>query len=164
MRRGYLLVEMLTVIAIFTSLSIVFAGLFRTLLRDIPQVQKISQTNTTIRHVLAQIRDDVDSATGISLSGDESKSLLLQEKNCIVRYQLAGNKLFRTVSDNSGETKIWLLPYAVIDWRVRSKGGRGYGLEIQTVLEHTVDGRRQRNFAGSYIFFTGAPAATGRTQ
>lgn len=162
MRRGYVLVEMLAVIMILTSLSVVFAGLFRTLLRDIPQVQKISQTNTTIQHLLARIRDDMDSATGISLSGDGRKSFLLQRKNCIVRYQMTDNKVCRTVSDNSEGTKTWLLPYAVIDWIVRYKGGLGYGLEIQTATEHIVDGRMRRNFAGSRIFFTGAPAAAGK--
>ena len=164
MRRGFSIIETLTVLAIFTSVSVVFAGLFRTLLRDIPVVQKNYQTNTSIQHMLNRMRSDVDTAQNISLSSDENKSLLLKNSNTTVCYQLADRKLSRTVSDSPDKTEIWPLPDAVIKWNIRQKDGRGYALEVRTAVEYIINARKQRRLANSYMFFAGTFSGTGKAE
>lgn len=161
MRRGYSLVEMLIVLVVFASVSAVFAGLFRTLLRDIPVMQKNYQTNTSIQHLLDQMRSDVDAAVNISLLPDENQSLLLENNDGTVRYQLAESKVLRKVSGSTENIKTWSLPKAAIEWKVWKKNELGYAVQVHTAVEYIIDSRTQGRLAGSHLFFAGTLAGTG---
>ena len=161
MQRGYSLVEMLIVLVVFASVSAVFAGLFRTLLRDIPVMQKNYQTNTSIQHLLDQMRSDVDTAVNISLLPDENKSLLLKNNGGSVCYQLAESKVWRKVSGSTENIKTWSLPKAVIEWNVCQKDRRGYAVQVHTAVKYIIDSRIQGRLAGSHLFFAGTLAGTG---
>ena len=164
MRKGFSLVEMLTVIVILAAVSVAFTGLFKTVLRDIPMLQKTARANTSIQHMLRQMRRDVDTAENISLSSDGNKSLLLQKDDCTIHYQFADREISRTLSNNAEKKRTWPLPYAIIDWRLRQKNGTTYAVEIQAAFEYMIDARKQKRLANSYMFFVSAIAGPGEIK
>ena len=165
MRRGYSLVEMLVVLAIVSTVSIVVSKLFTTLISDIPRSYRIVQENTSVLNMLEQMHEDVDLARGLPESFAEyttDKDLLLIElPNGIVCYQLKDGRVLRhslpTAQEHYEEdTKVWSVPNAIIEWQVRRNNGAGYAVEVKTHIEHNVRGRSEEKMAGSYLYFAGA--------
>jgi len=164
MRRGYSLVELVVAMAIVSSVSIVLAGLFTTIISDIPRLCGVVQENTSVLNMLEQMHDDIDVAEGLPESFAEyttDKSLLLIElPNGIVCYQLKDGKVLRrrlpaAQEQYEEETKVWSVPNAKVEWQVR-RNDSGGSVEVKTCIEHHVRGCSEEKMANSYLFFAGA--------
>ena len=165
MRRGYTLTELLVVLALFSTISIVVSKLFTTIMSDIPRSYRIVQENTSVLNMLEQMHEDVDLAKGLPKSFAEyttDKDLLLIElPNGIVCYQLKDGKVLRRILPTAQEhyeedTRVWSVPNAKIEWQVRRNNGAGYAVEVKTHIEHNVRGRSEEKMAGSHLYFVGA--------
>ena len=92
MRKGYTLIEMLVVIVLISTVSIVISKLFTVIISDIPRLYGVVQENASVLNMLEQMHEDVDVAKGLPESFAEyttDKDLLLIElPNTIVCYQL----------------------------------------------------------------------------
>jgi len=150
--------------AVVSSVSIVLAGLFTTIISDIPRSCGIVQENTSVLNMLEQMHDDIDVAEGLPESFAEyttDKNLLLIElPNGIVCYQLKDGKVLRrrlsaAQEQYEEETKVWSVPNAKVEWQVR-RNDRGGSVEVKTCIEHHVWGRSEEKMANSYLFFAGA--------
>ena len=62
MRKGFALMEMLAVLIILPFILIVLAGLFTTLISDIPRSYRVIQANTSLLSMLRQMQRDIDAA------------------------------------------------------------------------------------------------------
>ena len=165
MRRGYSLVEMLVVLAIVSTVSIVVSKLFTTLISDIPRSYRIVQENTSVLNMLEQMHEDVDLARGLPESFAEyttDKDLLLIElPNGIVGYQLKDGRVLRrslpaALEHYEEDTKVWSVPNAIIEWQVRRNNSAGYAVEVKTHIEHNVRGLSEEKMAASHLYFVGA--------
>ena len=65
MRKGFSLVELLVAMVILSFVSVVLAGLFTTIISDIPRSYRVVQVNTSLLSMLKQMRSDIDAAKGL---------------------------------------------------------------------------------------------------
>jgi type II secretory pathway component PulJ len=165
MRKAYTLVELLVVLAVLPFVMVVFSGLFNTLIRDIPRSHRVVQENTSLLSMLDWIQKDIDQAKGLPESFGEyttdDKLLLIELAEDIICYQLKDDKVLRyKVSDNQQSKAlaqtVWSVPHAKVEWQVRRKNGRGYAVEVQTYIEHIVQGHWEKKMANSHLYFIGA--------
>ena len=165
MRKGILLVELMVVLAVFASVSLVLGILFRTALTDVPRAQRLLDTNTIIANVLGRMRQDVDAASslprafGKTAAGD--KLLLIELPEGVVCYQLEDDKVTRHRLGPDGALPGlgqvgWSAPGARIRWRTWREAGKGYAVELRTSVSHSVRGKVLMKLANSHVFFLGA--------
>jgi prepilin-type N-terminal cleavage/methylation domain-containing protein len=165
MRKGFTLVEVLVVLAVLPFLMIVFGGLFNTLIKDIPRSHRVVQENTSLLSMLDRIQKDIDKAKGLPESFGEytagDKLLLIELAEGMICYQLKDDKVLRhkltdNQQSNALEQTVWSVPHAKVEWQVRRKNGGGYALEVQTHIEHIVQGHLEKKMANSHLYFVGA--------
>ena len=165
MRRGYSIIELMIIIIVFPAVMLVVNGLFRTLARDIPRASRVVQENTTVLSVLGHIQQDVDAAKALPQSyagyAADANMLLIELEGEMICYELAEGKVFRrnlteASQDDAGDATVWSAPNARIQWRVWSKDGDGYAVEVKTHVKQKLRNRWLEKMAGSHLYFVGA--------
>ncbi|MHC4499800.1 MAG: PulJ/GspJ family protein [Planctomycetota bacterium] len=164
MRKGFTIMEMLTVMVVTAMFSIAFAPLFLALVRDIPTFHRTVQANTSLLNMLGQVRKDIDAAGQLPemfagrVTGDEL--LLIEVVDGVICYQLEEGRVLRykltVAGESSGEnTTVWRVPRAHVAWRVWKRDGKGYAVEVKTYIEYNVGRDRQEKMANSHVYFLG---------
>ncbi len=162
MRKGFTLVELLVVIIVLPFVMLVLDGLFSTLIGDIPRSYRVVQENTSLLSMLEQMQQDIDRAKGLPESFDEyttsNKLLLIELTEGMICYQLKDNKVLRRkLADNQRknalEKTVWSVPHAKVEWQVWRKDGGGYAVEVQTHIEHKIQGHWEKKMANSHLYF-----------
>ena len=162
MRKGFTLVELLVVIIVLPFVMLVLDGLFSTLIGDIPRSYRVVQENTSLLSMLEQMQQDIDKAKGLPESFDEyttsNKLLLIELTEGMICYQLKDNKVLRRkLADNQRknalEKTVWSVPHAKVEWQVWRKDRGGYAVEVQTHIEHKIQGRWEKKMANSHLYF-----------
>ncbi len=165
MRRGFSLAELLAVMVVLTAASFALAGLFSTVITDVPRSYRVMQTNTTLLNMLERMREDVDAAKGLPASFGESTAneelLLIEMKDGVISYQIRDDKVLRrniiSTDDSEGEdTRVWSVPHAKVQWQVWRENGKGYAVQVRTHIEHEVWGHWEKKMANSHLYFVGA--------
>ena len=165
MRKAFSLIELLTVMVVFASVSIAFAALFTTIITDIPKSYRVVQENTSLLNMLRQMHRDVDGAKGLpeSFAGHttDEELLLIELPDAMICYQLKNGEVLRRrltdAQENGGEdTKVWSMPHAKVEWRLAGGDDNAYAVEVKTHIEYEVRGHRQKKMANSYLYFVGA--------
>ena len=102
MRKGFTLIEVLVIVIIMPFIFLIFDGLFRTLLSDIPWSWRIAQENTTMLSMLDQLQQDIDAAKGLPESFGtytaNDNLLLIESPDGVLCYQLKDGKVTRSSS------------------------------------------------------------------
>ena len=165
MRKGFSLVEMLVVMVILSLVYLLLAGLFTTIIGDIPRSFRVIQANTSLLSMLEQMHDDIDAAKGLPESFAEyttnDEMLLIELADAMIFYQLKDGEVFRRKLTNtqqgSGEdTAVWSVPHAKVEWQVWRKDEGSYAVEVKTHIEHKVRGHWEKKMANSHLYFVGA--------
>jgi hypothetical protein len=164
MRRGFTIMEMLTVGVVLAMFSIGFAPLFLMLVRDIPTFHRMIQANTSVLNMLQRMREDVDGAEELpaSFAGHVAgeRLLLVELAGGVACYQLEDGRVLRYEltaggARSEGITTVWPVPRAHVEWRVWRKNGKGYAVEVSTYIEYNVGRDRQEKMANSHVYFVG---------
>ncbi len=163
MRKGYLLVEILVVLAVMAMVGGIFDRFWLTFAFDLPRDSRLIQENTTLNNVVSHIRVDVVSAKTLSESvngPDEPNTLLMGMSDGVISYKFSDGRIFRSfvggaTSAASGDM-VWLVPHGWIEWQVWSKGTAGYAVEVRTCIEDKNFGQIRKKMANSNLFFAGA--------
>lgn len=160
MRKGYSLVEVITVLAVILALSVPLARLSRVTLWDIPKSQKLIESNTSILNVLKYIKKDVNSAKGLPRSFQEyaagENCLLIERQNETVCYLFKEGKISRIVIGGARGEITWQIPGGKIEWRVWRRDRAGYAVEIRKYVELKSHSHTERKMENSYVYFAGA--------
>jgi hypothetical protein len=165
MRKGYLLVELLTVIAILMILSGTIVTLSGKVILGIGRSYRLIQANTSMLNMLGQLRSDVNGAKGFAESSGKyrtgEETLLIESEDGVIRYQLKEDEVVRySPADVEGigdeEVTIWPIRNGRVKWQVWRKDGDGYALEIQSYIEYKTSGHLQKKMANSYLYFVGS--------
>jgi len=165
MRKGFSLVEMLVVLIILAFLSVALAGLFTTVIKDIPHSNRIIQTNTTVLNMLEHLRNDINAATGLPESFGEyvanNEILLIELKDSVISYQVKDSKVLRcnmTAAEDSEveDITIWSVPHAKVSWQVWKENGKDYAVQVKTHIEYEIWGHLERKMANSHLYFVSA--------
>ncbi len=130
MRKGFSLVEMLVVIVILPLVYLLLAGLFTTIIGDIPRSFRVVQANTSLLNMLEQMHNDIDAAKGLpgSFAGHTTNDelLLIELADALVCYQLEDGEVLRRKLTNAQQgggkdTTVWAVPHAKVEWQVWKK-------------------------------------------
>ncbi len=168
MRKGFTLVELLVVIVVLPFVMLVLDGLFSTLIKDIPRSYRVMQENTSLLSMLKQMQQDIDKAKGLPESFDEyttsNKLLLIELAEGMICYQLKDDKartvrrssLGSRVTGDESRITVWSMPHAKVEWQVWRKDRGGYAVEVQTHIEHKIQGHWQKKMVNSHLYFVGA--------
>ena len=99
MRKGFLLVELLSVFVAMLIAMAILGYLFRVSMRDIPKLNQITQVNTTLQTMLDRMRLDINDAAdlpdsfGTYTSGPDL--LLIETTNGTIAYQKQTDRIAR---------------------------------------------------------------------
>ena len=165
MRKGYSFYEILLLIVITPFVFLLFDGLFKTLVSEIPWSIRISNENTTLLHMLSHMQKDIDGAKGFPLSYagqiPNDRQVLIELPEGVFSYQLKDGRVLRQklteARQSNAENPItWSLPHASVEWKVWTKNGQGYAVETNTSVEYIKRGQLKKKMAHSYLYFAGA--------
>ncbi len=165
MRKAFSLVELLTVMVVFAAVSVALAGLFTTIITDIPKSYRVVQENTSLLSVLGQMRKDIDRAKALPQSSaghtTDDDLLLIELPDAMICYQLKNGEILRrrltdAQEDGGEDTKVWSIPHAKVEWQLARGDDKAYAVEVRTHIEYEVRGHRQKKMANSYLYFVGA--------
>jgi type II secretory pathway component PulJ len=163
-RRGFSLTEVLILVVVLASISIVFAPLFSTLFNHIPRSYRVAQENTQLLDMLGRMRRDIEAARRLPESFGEhirdDKSLLIESAEGAIHYQWHDGKIIRystaaAPQERSNNPMVWSVPNARIEWAVWKKNGEGYAVEVRTYIDYPVARRSEKKLANSHVYFAG---------
>jgi len=159
MKKGYSLVEILTVLAILTAMSIPLSRLLELTMFDIPKSCRLIESNTSILDALKYMKKDVNSAIGFPQSFGQyttsDKCLLLKKQNGIVCYLAENGRISRIEVEKEERETAWQIPDGKIEWQVWQKNGAGYAVEIKKYIEFKRYNNTDKSMANAYVFFAG---------
>ena len=165
MRKGFSLVELFVVLVVLSFVSVVLAGLFTTIIGDIPRSFRVVQANTSLLSMLEQMHDDIDAAKRLpeSFAGHTTNDelLLIELTDAMICYQLKDGEVRRRKLTNaqqggSEDTTVWSVSHAKVEWQVWRKDDGGYAVEVKTHIEHKIRGHLEKKMANSHLYFVGA--------
>ncbi len=165
MRKGFTLVELLVVVIVLPFVFLLFDGLFKTLVGEIPMSVRLIQENTSLLSMMRRIQQDIDEAKGLPKSfADQTANdqlLLIEVAEGAICYELKDGQVFRykltdTPQRKAEEPRIWPIPHASVKWKVWERNGQGYAVETNTHLEYGRKGQWKQKMAQSHLYFAGA--------
>lgn len=165
MRKGFTLVEILVVVIVLPFLFLLFNGLFKTLIGEIPMSVRLIQENTSLLSMLRQIQKDTDRADDLpkSFAGRTANNqlLLIKLSDGVICYQLKDGLVIREKLTNASqgkaeEPRIWPIPHAKIEWKIWERNGHGYAIQTNAHLEYGRRGQWIEKMSHSYLYFAGA--------
>jgi hypothetical protein len=165
MRKGFTFYEMLLIIIILPFVFLLFDGLFKAIVSEIPMSVRLIQENTNLLNMLRQIRKDTDEAKCLleSFAGHTAGDhvLLIELSDGVICYKLEDGlvtrqKLSNTPKDKAEEPRIWPVSHAKIEWKTWERNGRGYAVQTDTHLEYGRRGQWVKKMAHSHLYFAGA--------
>jgi len=160
MKKGFSIVEVITVLAILAVISIPLAKLFKFMIYDMPKSDKIIEINASILNALKYIKKDINAAKSFPLSVQEYSTsencLLLELQNGVICYLLQDGKISRIAINDANEKITWQIPNGRINWQVWRKNGAGYAVEISKYVELESYNRVDKKMRNSYVYFAGA--------
>lgn len=165
MRKGFTLIEMLVVVVTLPFVLLLFDGLFKTIVGEIPMSVRLIQENTIFMNMVQQIQQDTDKAKGLpkSFAGQTASDhvLLIELPEGVISYQLKDGlvirqKLTDTQQGKAEEPRIWPIPHANIEWKVWERNGQGYAVETKTHLQYGRRGQWVKKMSHSHLYFAGA--------
>jgi len=179
MRKGYLLVELLGVMALMIMVTLVLDSLFVNLTRDIPRSHRMLEENNYLQGILVQLEADIDGAHSIYQDPEASEPnaifqapivieldditvSYLQEEDGIVRRTLEpALPIPSDPNEPNPNQRKWPLNYGRLKWKVWMRDNEGCAVEVQTYMEHSVSGTKKKSLANSRVFFSGANPGAG---
>jgi len=156
--RAFCLVEILAVILVLPLVMVAITAMFRTFIRDVPQMTRLVQQNTTVLNLLDQMRRDVGSAVTLPAQCEDTRAsenvLLIEKPDAVVCYRLDAGRVVRTILDGpGGDERVWSARDAVMEWRPWTQGGATCAVEIHSYVKQRAHGHLMRKFAASHVFF-----------
>jgi type II secretory pathway pseudopilin PulG len=163
MRSGFTLIEVLMIVVIAPFILVVVSGLFGTFIRDIPQGTRLVQQNTTVLHMLDQLRRDVGDAVALpqqtaGAHADET-TLRIEQPEGVVLYRFEAGRTVREVitGQEQASERIWQARDAVIEWEPWTQEGATVGVEVRSHIRQQVAGIVLHKLPGSHVFFMAGP-------
>lgn len=163
MRKGYLLNEMLVVIAVLAITLGLCTKLLRGVISDIPKMQKDFQSSFSVNDMLDKLQTDIEGAVALpketaKLKSDEKTLLIAMEDSVLVYYLEDDNVIKSKILPGSPtESELvtkWHIPNAKISWK--TWGDDDYtAIEVTTYIERNIQGNVRKKLKNSHVYFVG---------
>jgi hypothetical protein len=164
MRKGYLLVEMIVVIAVLVMVMVTFDQFFRTIIYELPRDSRLVQEDVVLLNAVKNIGADVASAKAVSQKAggpDETPSLVIQQADGVVNYEFENGRILRrksgSVQGALPDERTWSIPHGKVDMRVWNAKHGANAVELVACIEYLDLGKTRRKMANSFLFFAGMP-------
>jgi prepilin-type N-terminal cleavage/methylation domain-containing protein len=158
MKKGFSLVEVITVLAVIAVISIPLAKLLKFMMYDIPKSQKLIETNASILNALTFIKKDVNAAKSFPQSfrgySANENCLLIEQQDKTVCWLAEQGKISRIVVDDANEKIAWRIPDGKMEWQTCQKNGTN-AVEIKKYVELKSYNRTDKKMSNSYVYFAG---------
>jgi hypothetical protein len=166
-RKGFGIVEILTICAMLTVLLFLLVKPTRALFVDMNHTHKDFNENSTVYDLLTKLRKDIEIADYVMQDPVDPNALLLEDSGVQIRYEFTKEHIIKDVISNSetissGGESLWTAPHAVIKHRLWQRDGKVYAVEVTKSIERKVLGKWERKLANSYVYFVGA--ANGKAR
>ncbi len=164
MRKGFMLTEILVVLAIMTMVAYSLSVLFRTFTCDVPRLHRVVETDRLAKNMLESIQKDIESARGLPETYEDMKAgdnlLLIQLRdNSLISYTFLEEEVVKTVHRPGAEemeaeqVNRWSLPKVQIEWQRWRENTISYAVEFQTSVLYDLRGVKIKKMANSHVFF-----------
>ncbi|HSV99026.1 MAG TPA: hypothetical protein VLI39_02570 [Sedimentisphaerales bacterium] len=173
MRKGYLLIEVLTVVIVAPLLMVLVSAFFRSFLRDIPQTACLLDQSVAVLDLLDQLRKDADLAIALpSRLGDrhcDEATLLIEQPGGCVCYRFDQGRIVRSLLDKQGNPSpdgehTWQARDAVVRWRPWGPQEKPCAIEVHSHLKQWIGQEWRRRFVNSHVFFIGGLVSGGTSH
>lgn len=163
MRKGYLLNEMLVVIAVLAITLGLSTKLLKGVVSDIPKMQKDFQSNVSTNHMLDKLQNDIEAATALPKKTAElesnEKTLLIALDDSILVYTLEDDKIVKSKIGSADQTQpeiidTWHAPNAKVSWKVWQNHDNN-AIEVTTYIERNRHGKLEKKLKNSHVYFVG---------
>jgi len=163
MRRGYTLIEMITVVGILALIAVPLAMLEGETLHNIPRAHTMMQTHITLHNFLRLFQEDINAAVSFPETfGDcnnAEQTIIIELANKTICYQYEEDRLQRLAysKEKNGEpqARIWKIPYGTVIWSLRHKDDKVYAVEVTTHIRRKSFENSENKLADSYLYFVG---------
>ncbi|MFA5293804.1 MAG: prepilin-type N-terminal cleavage/methylation domain-containing protein [Phycisphaerae bacterium] len=159
MRKGYSLIEMLTVIAVMAAIALPLSRLSKVILYDVPKSLKLVECNTSMLNILTYMKKDINSAAGFPESFDKytasERCLLIEQQKKVICYLVEQEEVSRIIIGKEVEIT-WRIPDGKIEWQVWRKNNAGYAVEIKKYTELKSYNHIEKKMENSYLYFADA--------
>ncbi|MHC4716524.1 MAG: hypothetical protein ACYS5V_06115 [Planctomycetota bacterium] len=153
------------ILALVGSIS---AGLFATLVHEIPAEKRAIDEHTTLCDMVRRMRTDATAASDVSTVKDPSGRLeiVLTQRDGQVRYRARSGQVERTKTGAAGkglprEQMFWPVPHAKVRWDVRRQAGGNVAVVVGTALGPIGRQSKRERLANVHVLFLGRPGRTG---
>ena len=150
MRKGYMLVEMIVVIAILAIISIPLNKFVKLLVFDVPKSVKHIEANTSLLDVITSLKSDVGSS--FKLQRDSKNRLIMRKADETVYYAFEQDKISRSTSDSNDLPCEWMIPGGRIDFEIQSINDTP-AVRITKYVEVDKYNRVEKKMAETYLYF-----------
>lgn len=162
--------ELVIMLAVMVLLMLIAAGLFHALLHELPHSLKDFNEYTSLRHLLRQIEKDMHSGVQLPATVGDSIAgpslLLIQTDTDLVCYEQKDDTIVRSILTGQETTDpsqgTWSIPHGVIRWNPRTIKNQTCAVEIQSHLFRKINGRWEKRFTNSHLFFLGSDLQGGQ--
>ena len=155
-RRGFSLMELISVIGMLCVMMMIMTPLLPTLLSEVPATQRAASTHRQIAGILRRIQQDMDRAIDLPAASGEKRAgdrtLLIRTEADTILYEWADGRLTRSELRVPAAKETWDMPKGIIRWRAVSDQGR-QALEVRTAVRVRIGPREVERLAGSNVYY-----------
>ncbi len=158
-RRGFSLIELVALLPMLAAVAVVLSAMFPTLVRDVPRLQEVTQTDAAMMHMLGQMQRDVDAAVGLAVSSENPKLFLIRQPSREIVYRVEHDRVAREVrppgkdKTRKPEIKAWDTPGANISFLPLRQGNKTYAVAVQTAVKYHIRSTQMEKLANCRVFF-----------
>jgi len=165
MRKGFALNEFLFMFPVMIVILFMCVKPIRTILADMPQMQRDLQSNVSVQHMLRGLRSDIESAMSVPRSfvskTAQDNILLIESSVGVICYELIDGEVIKSMipsqlNDPSQKIDSWPVPNASINWKTWRHNDDGYAVEVTHSIDRMAGGRWHKKLKNSHVFFISA--------
>ncbi len=165
MRRGYTLLEIISLVGIFALIFALSARPIRIMAREAPYIRQMYDLQQEIDFFCGQLQRDVEAADAIHATDAGGRAgdrvLYLHTSGGWVAWQIRPGWALRVEeTENAEPDRSWNLKHAELKWSLYEANGRPAGVEVRSWINRPLLGRQEMKFRQSRLFFMGVREET----
>jgi len=162
MRRGTSLIELLALLAVLGTVTLLFGKALQTTVGEVPKLQGVAQASRVVFSMLERLQEDVDTAKSLpeSHAGKTAngKLLLIELPEAIVSYEVAEGEIVRKElrvkdSNTARQSYIWPVGKAKVSFHRWESSGFAYAVEVRRAVEYRKQDKTEDKLVNAQVFY-----------
>ena len=162
MRRGTSLIELLALVAVLGTVTLLFGIAMRTTVGEVPRLQGVAQASRVVFGMLERLQEDIDTAKSLPESHADKtaneKLLLIELPEAIVSYEVAEGEIVRKElqlknSDTPRQSYNWPLGTAKVSFHRWESSGFAYAVEVRRAVEYRKGDKTEDRLVNAQVLY-----------